>query len=102
MRCIGQNHKKDNEAMQWCVQVPGVSPEHQLLAHCYAAEALCNLDSPQQAAQQLQTAVALQGITGSPSPGRSAAAPGASAATAASQVRHASCADWMHLSIGTV
>ncbi|DBA84865.1 TPA: hypothetical protein ACH3X1_005885 [Trebouxia sp. C0004] len=42
------------------LKVPGLSSEHQLLAHCYAAEALCNLESPQQAAQQLHTAVTLQ------------------------------------------
>jgi len=45
------------------VQVPGLSSEHQLLAHCYAAEALCNLESPQQAAQQLHTAVTLQSFS---------------------------------------
>lgn len=45
------------------VQVPGLSSEHQLLAHCYAAEALCNLQSPQQAAQQLHTAVTLQSFS---------------------------------------
>ena len=38
--------------------------EQQLLAHCYAAEALCNLESPQQAAEQLQAAVALQDYFG--------------------------------------
>ncbi|DBB12250.1 TPA: hypothetical protein ACH3X3_006354 [Trebouxia sp. C0006] len=45
---------------QQLLKVPGLSSEHQLLAHCYAAEALCNLESPQQAAQQLHTAVTLQ------------------------------------------
>lgn len=44
--------------------MPGVLAEQQLLAHCYAAEALCNLQSPQQAAEQLQAAVALQGASG--------------------------------------
>ena len=46
------------------LQVADVPAEQQLLAHCYAAEALCNLQSPQQAAQQLQTAMALQGMSG--------------------------------------
>ncbi|KAA6422840.1 MAG: hypothetical protein FRX49_07375 [Trebouxia sp. A1-2] len=45
------------------LKVPGLSSEHQLLAHCYAAEALCNLQSPQQAAQQLHTAVTLQSFS---------------------------------------
>ena len=40
-----------------------MSSEHQLLAHCYAAEALCNLQSPQQAAQQLHIAVTLQSFS---------------------------------------
>lgn len=40
--------------------MPSILAEQQLLAHCYAAEALCNLESPQQAAEQLQAAVALQ------------------------------------------
>ena len=44
--------------------MPGVPVEQQLLAHCYAAEALCNLQSPDQAAAQLQTAVALQAACG--------------------------------------
>ena len=44
--------------------MPGVPAEQQLLAHCYAAEALCNLQSPQQAAEQLQAAVALQDNSG--------------------------------------
>ena len=46
------------------LQVANVPAEQQLLARCYAAEALCNLQSPQQAAQQLQTAMALQGMSG--------------------------------------
>ena len=44
--------------------MPSAPAEQQLLAHCYAAEALCNLQSPQQAAEQLQAAVALQDESG--------------------------------------
>ena len=44
--------------------MPGVPVEQQLLAHCYAAEALCNLQSSDQAAAQLQRAVALQATCG--------------------------------------
>ncbi|KAL3136627.1 hypothetical protein ABBQ38_005867 [Trebouxia sp. C0009 RCD-2024] len=52
---------------QQLLQVPGVPAEQQLLAQCYAAEALCNLQSPEEAAQQLQAAVALQACSGTDS-----------------------------------
>ncbi|KAL3145529.1 hypothetical protein ABBQ32_003354 [Trebouxia sp. C0010 RCD-2024] len=52
---------------QQLLQLPGVPSDQQLLAHCYAAEALCNLQSPDEAAQQLQTAVALQACSGTDS-----------------------------------
>ena len=57
-------------------QVPGVPAEQQVLARCYAAEALCNLHSPEQAAEQLQRAVALQDASGTDS-----ATPGAAKAS---------------------
>ncbi len=70
------------------VQVPGLSSEHQLLAHCYAAEALCNLESPQQAAQQLHTAVTLQSSSDRRQAELSVAQVGADAAP---QVCHCIC-----------
>lgn len=47
----------------FCSQVPGLSQEHQVLALTYAAEALCHVQGTSQAAQQLQKAIALQGVS---------------------------------------
>ena len=44
-------------------QVPGLSQEQQVLALAYTAEALCHMQGAEQAAQQLQKAVVLQGVS---------------------------------------